>query len=103
MSETNDKINNNKNIDTTVILLLTISLILNYISVNQNKEYNSNKNIFCGTKPIPVGYGRYGNRYECLKRGYGAGFHRTDKTYPFRKFGYVLIIIVIGTMIYKMK
>ena len=103
MSETNDKINNNKNIDTTVILLLIISLILNYISVNQNKDYNSDKKIFCGTKALPVGYGRYGNRYECLKRGYGAGFHRTDKTYPFRKFGYVLIIIVIGIMIYKMK
>ena len=29
--------------------------------------------VYCGTKQVlPEGYARFANRYECLKKGYGA-------------------------------
>ena len=32
--------------------------------------------IYCGTKRLPSGYGRYGTRYECLQCGYGSAMSK---------------------------
>jgi hypothetical protein len=84
-----------------IIGLLILSLLSGYISLKQPSDYEPNKSIFCGTKRLPQGYGRYGDRYECLKRGFGAGMYRDLKKYPFRKCGYIFILIVIGMFIYN--
>jgi hypothetical protein len=90
-------INDNK----LILILLVISVILNYISVKKSNEYESDKSIFCGIKKLPTGYTRYGNRYECLKRGFGAGKYINEITYPFRKFGFYIVIISIGIICYQ--
>ena len=84
-----------------IIGLLIIFIILNYYSTKISNEYESDKSIFCGIKALPRNYGRYGNRYECLKRGFGAGMYRNEKNYPYRKCGIFIIITVIGIMIYN--
>ena len=45
--------------------------IPSYLDCNSGKKKTK---IFCGKKsPIPPGYSRRGNQYECLKKGFGAG------------------------------
>ena len=90
-------INDNK----TILILLVISVILNYISFKKSNDHVSDKTFFCGTKKLPAGYGRYGNRYECLKRGFGAGKYINEITYPFRKFGLFIVIVVILIICYQ--
>ena len=47
----------------------------------ENKKRRTKKNlqelpIYCGLQnPIPNGYSRAGNPYECLKKGFGAGMY----------------------------
>lgn len=42
------------------------------------------KDFYCGTaKKVPVGYEKHGTRYECLRRGFGAGMYSQIKnTFP---------------------
>jgi hypothetical protein len=30
---------------------------------------------YCGDKELPIGYDRYGSRYQCLRRGVGVGLY----------------------------
>src|SRR5271156_6128630 len=42
---------------------------------------NKKPKIFCGNKTLPNGYTRYGTRFECLRRGVGAGISVESKKY----------------------
>ena len=84
-----------------IIGLLIVTILSNIVSVKLSNNHQSDKAIFCGTKQLPVGYGRYGNLYECLKRGFGAGMNVKDKTYPFRKLGMIFIVVIIGILCYQ--
>jgi len=90
----------NKHIN-IIICLLTLSLFFNFISVKKYNNYVSDKNIFCGIKNLPNGYNRYGSRYECLKRGFGAGMNKNDKKYPLKHLGILFIIVTICILIYN--
>lgn len=83
-----------------IIGLLVISFLSNFISTKKTNDYEPDKSIFCGIKQLPQGYGRYGNRYECLKRGFGAGMNINEKKIPFRKFGLIIIVITIIILCY---
>jgi hypothetical protein len=100
-SEEKDLKNSEKKLDKLTIWLLLITLLTQFVSFKQLYEYEPDKKIFCGLRNLPQGYGRYGNRYECLKRGFGAGINRNERKYPFRKWGYIFIIILLGISIYN--
>lgn len=94
----NDK---QQNDDKYILLLLIVYFVLYNISVKQSKDHVPDKSIYCGTKRIPAGYGRYGSRYECLRRGFGAGMYRNETTYPYRKWGLVLLITIALIVLYR--
>lgn len=84
-----------------IIGILILSILTNFISIKKLNNYEPDKSIFCGIKQLPRDYGRYGNRYECLRRGFGAGMNIVEKKYPFRKWGIILIIIAIAIVCYQ--
>ena len=82
-----------------ILFLVFLSILSNTISV-KNDDYTPDKSIFCGMKQLPQGYGRYGSRYECLRRGFGAGMNRNEKTYPFKKYIIVILVIILCILLY---
>ena len=90
-----------ENLDKIIIGLLIITLLTQFISFKQLSKYEPDKKIFCGLRNLPQEYSRYGNRYECLRRGFGAGMNRNEQKYPFRKWGYFFILILLGIVIYN--
>src|SRR5271169_1429459 len=47
-----------------------------------NRERKSSIKIYCGPKhQLPLNYDKKGTRYECLRRGVGAGIYNTAKKY----------------------
>lgn len=43
------------------------------------------KDIYCGkSRKIPDEYKRHGTKYECLKRGFGAGMYSQIKNIPIK-------------------
>lgn len=84
-----------------ILALLILSLGSLLYSVKLSNNHIPDKSIFCGLKSLPRGYGRYGNRYECLRRGFGAGMNKTDKEYPLRKWCSVFIILSLGILVYN--
>lgn len=83
-----------------ILLLVFLSIFANIISV-KNGDYTPDKSIFCGMKQLPQGYGRYGSRYECLRRGFGAGMNRNEKTYPLKKYVIIILIVILCIMLYN--
>lgn len=58
--------------------------------------------IFCGNGDIiPPGYDQLGTRYECLKKGFGAGMYksRVQKQIPTESVGIPWLIIGISAVI----
>ena len=85
-----------------IIGLLSIYFILYFVSINISNRSKSDKNkLYCGLKSLPTCYKRYGNRYECLQRGYGSGYFKNENGYPFRKYAIIIIIIVMCISIYN--
>ena len=83
-----------------ILFLVFLSILANTISV-KNSDYTPDKSIFCGVKQLPQGYGRYGNRYECLRRGFGAGMNKNENTYPLKKYVIVILIVIFCIMLYN--
>lgn len=83
-----------------ILFLVFLSILANIISV-KNSDYTPDKSIFCGVKQLPQGYGRYGNRYECLRRGFGAGMNKNENTYPLKKYVIVILIVIFCIMLYN--
>lgn len=83
-----------------ILFLVFLSILANTISV-KNGEYTPDKSIFCGMKQLPQGYGRYGSRYECLRRGFGAGMNKNEKSYPFKKYVIVILVVILCIMLYN--
>ena len=83
-----------------ILFLVFLSILSNTISV-KNSDYTPDKSIFCGMKQLPQGYGRYGSRYECLRRGFGAGMNRNENSYPFKKYVIIILIVIFCIMLYN--
>lgn len=85
----------------TQLIVLSIALIGCLLLINKaivQPPYNGKRqNFFCGLKPLPNGFSRYGNRYECLKRGFGGGLHKVMRNHPYRS---ILTIILAGAIIF---
>lgn len=61
--------------------------------------------IYCGTKTVvPEGYAGRGTQYECLRKGFGAGYYarNRDRTYSMWHFALVLVVvcIIIGGLVW---
>ena len=83
-----------------ILFLVFFSIFSNTFSL-KNREYTPDKSIFCGMKQLPQGYGRYGSRYECLRRGFGAGMNRNENSYPFKKYVIIILIVIFCIMLYN--
>ena len=52
--------------------------------------------IFCGNGDfVPPGYDALGTRYECLRKGFGAGKYSSHNSYKDNTFRYWLFLLVI--------
>jgi hypothetical protein len=52
--------------------------------------------IFCGNGNIaPPGYDALGTRYECLRKGFGAGKYSSYNSYKDNTFRYWLFLMVV--------
>jgi hypothetical protein len=86
-----------------IILLIAIAGCLFFINkkILQPPSPKPRQNFFCGIKPLPNGYSRYGNRYECLKRGFGGGLHKVMRNNPYRSILSCLLIFVLVFLIIR--
>lgn len=51
--------------------------------------------IFCGNgDTLPAGYGTFGTRYECLRKGFGAGLSARSTLVPLLVFVLVCLVVV---------
>lgn len=52
--------------------------------------------VFCGNSDLaPVGYDRVGTRYECLRKGFGAGMYSQINKRSYRSIIIILLLITI--------
>jgi len=85
------------------VLLIALAGCLFFINkkILQPSPPKKSENFFCGLKSLPNGYSRYGNRYECLKRGFGGGLNKVMRNHPYRSILTCILIFAIVFLILR--